>query len=178
MVIGNIHRPPNGNLKTALSYLDDCLKTINLSKVNIFLVGDLNVNYKNVSSPSYKRLNFFSQSNGLTQYIKNTTRNTDKTKSLIDLALTNSKSISEAGTLEHYISDHQPIYIVHKKGRDTRNTVSFVGRSYRNFDKQRFKDELAEQNWEDYYNIVDPEEAWHFIRGKVETIPDNMCPLR
>ena len=44
IVICNVCRPTNGNLKTAISYLDECLKTINLSKVDVFLLGDLNVN--------------------------------------------------------------------------------------------------------------------------------------
>ena len=115
LVICNVYRPPQGDLKSAISYLDDCLKTINLSKIDVFLMGDMNVNYLNKSSLNYKKLKFFSQSNGFTQFINNTTRNTDKTNLLIDLALTNSKHISEAGTLEHFISDHQPIYIIHKK---------------------------------------------------------------
>ena len=177
IVIGNIYRPPSGNLKTALTYLDECLNTINLSKINVFLLGDLNVNYKNTSSPNYKKLHFFSQSNGLTQFIKNTKRNTDQTKSLIDLALTNSKFISKAGTLEHFISDHQPIYIIHKKGRDVRETASFTGRSYRNFNKQAFVDALLGMDWNGYYDIEDPEDAWFFIKEKAEIILNDMCPL-
>ena len=115
IIICNIYRPPNGNLEKAISYLDDSLKTINLGKTNVFLLGDLNVNYKVKASPNYKKLHFFSQSNGLTQYTNNTTRNTDKSKSIIDLALSNSKFIDQAGSLEHYISDHQPIFLVHIK---------------------------------------------------------------
>ena len=128
IVVCNIYRPPKGDLKLALKYLDECLKTINLSKVNVFLLGDLNVDYQNKSSPNYKKLLFFSQSNGLTQHIKSSTRVTDKSRTLIDVALTNSKAIASAGTLDHFISDHQPIFIVHKKGRDTRDSVNFSGR--------------------------------------------------
>ena len=178
IVIGNIYRPPSGNLKSALKYLDECLKVINISKVDVYLIGDLNVNYKNKSSPDYKKLHFFSQSNGLSQYIEKTTRNTDKTKSLIDLALTNSKFVSDAGTLEHFVSDHQPIFINHKKGKDTRNSVEFSGRSYRDYNKQQFENKLLEAKWEDFYNIQDPNEAWLFIKHNVEKALDIMCPMR
>ena len=178
IVVGNVYRPPNGNLKTALDYLDDCLKAINMSKVNVFIMGDMNVNYKNKSSLNYKKLHFFSQSNGLSQYIKNTTRNTDKSKSLIDLALTNSKFVSKAGTLDLFLSDHQPIYIIHKKGKDVRDSVSFVGRSYRKFDRKSFQDALADLNWEQYYGIRDPEEAWLFIKTEAECLLNRTCPLR
>ena len=81
----NLYRPPAGDLTKALAYVDECLKTINLSKVDVFIMGDMNVDYKNKKSPKYKRLNFFAQSNGLSQHIQSTTRNTDKTNSLIDL---------------------------------------------------------------------------------------------
>ena len=178
IVVCNVYRPPSGDLKAALSSLDDCLKTVNTSKLNVFVIGDMNVNYQNKASQMYKKLHFFSQSNGLTQYISNTTRNTDKSKSLIDLALTNSRFINSAGTLNHYISDHQPIYVVHKKSRDVRGSAEFMGRSYRNYNRQNFKDKLQELEWVDYFKINDPEEAWEFIKGRVDKILDDICPLR
>ena len=178
VVICNVYRPPNADVNNAISYLDDCLRTVNLSKVNVFIVGDLNINYQRKSSHDYKKLHFFAQSNGLTQYINNTTRNTDKTKSLIDLALTNSKFISNAGTLEYFISDHQPIYIVHKKGRDTRDTVRFNGRSYRNFEKDAFKKELLSESWDVLLKGENPEDAWDYLLQRVTVVLDRMCPTR
>ena len=114
------------------------MKTVNLSKTNLVILGDLNV-YLLKASHCYKKLHFLAQWNGLSQLINNTTRNTDKTKSLIDLLLTNSKFVSHSGTLEHYMSDHQPIFVVHKKGRGTCKSVKFEGRSYRNFNKDVFQ---------------------------------------
>ena len=174
----NVYRPPSGNLHKAIQYLEECVKTLNLSKVNMFMLGDLNINYKNKSSVAYKKLHFFSQSNGFTQYINSTTRNTDKSKSLIDLALTNSKFVSNSGTLEHYISDHQPIFIIHKKGRDTRKTVQFQGRSYRTYDKDVFKKKLLEGDWDTVYRSSTPDQAWAYILGNVTAVLDGMCPLR
>ena len=84
------------------------------------------------------------QSNSLSQHISHTTRNTDKSKSLLDLALTNCKFICQAGTLDHYISDHQPIYLIHRKSKDKRKSVKFEGRSYRSFDENVFGAPLKE----------------------------------
>ena len=178
VVICNVYRPPDGNLDAAVTYLDECLKVVNTSKVDVFLIGDMNVNYLNKSSPNYKKMLFFSQSNSFTQYINNTTRNTDKTKSLIDLALSNSKFIKCSGTLDHFISDHQPIFLVHKKVRDVRAKAEFIGRSYRNYNKQAFEDGLADLDWGGYYGIVDAEEAWSFLLNGVKKVLDTMCPLR
>ena len=178
MVICNIYRPPKGDLRKAITYLDECLQTLNVSKTDLFILGDLNINYKNKSSPEYKKFNFFAQSNSLTQYINSTTRNTDKTKSLLDLAITNSKFVSHAGTLDLFISDHQPIYIIHKKGRDIRQSVEFEGRSYRNFDAVKFKELLLGLNWEGYYTLTDTDKAWAFIIDNITAALDIMCPVR
>ena len=138
----------------------------------------MNVDYKNLSSPNYKKLNFFAQSNGLTQHIRTTTRNTNKTNSLIDLAMSNSKFISKAGTLNHFISDHQPIYVIHNKGRDLRNSVEFKSRSYRNFDRDIFKTKLTELNWGEFYEITNPNDARDHILNRITPILDAMCPIR
>ena len=178
VLVCNVYRPPKGELEKAISYLENCIRSVNIGKVNVIVIGDLNVNYKNKKSPDFKKMHFFSQSNGLTQYIKNTTRNTDKSQSLIDLALSNSQYIDQAGTLDHFISDHQPIYIIHKKGRDRRSSVEFRGRSYRKFDSQIFRDSLVNLGWEDYKTINDPEEAWSLIHDRINLVVDEMCPIQ
>ena len=178
MVLCNVYRPPSGKLDRALTYLNECIKTLDLCKMELYILGDLNVNYKNQSSCEYKKVKFFGQANGLAQLITTTTRNTDKTKSLLDLVLTNSKYISVSGTLNHYISDHQPIFVVKKKGRDTRPSVDFQGRSYRNFDKTVFRDKLVGRDWDNFYDISDPVEAWDSILGNLTPVLDEMCPIR
>ena len=112
VIVCNVNRPPNGNLVKAIGYIDECIKLFDLNEAEIFMLDDMNVNYKNKVSGDYKKLKFFMQSNGLSQLITNTTRNTNKTKSLLDLILTNSKYISLSGTLEHFLSDHQPIFFI------------------------------------------------------------------
>ena len=129
-------------------------------------------------APNFKKLDFFTLSNGFTQFIKTPTRNTDKTNTLIDLAITNSKFVKSAGTLDHLISDHQPIYIVHKKGRDTRATAEFKGRSYRNFKREDFRDKLSGLSWERLFDIKDSAEAWDFILTNITNVLDEMCPIK
>ena len=179
VIICNLYRPPNGNLKTAMSYLETCLSTINLDKADTFLLGDMNVDFQNKLAADFKKINFFIQSNSLTQHVNTTTRNTEKTNTLLDVVISNSRFISHSGTLNHFISDHQPIFVVHKKGRDKRESVKFKGRSYRNFDEQLFRDRLLHSiNWEDYYKIDQPDRAWEFILGHINKLLDELCPIR
>ena len=62
VIMCNVYRPPNGNLQVAVSYLDECLKFINLRKIDVFVIGDMNVSYQTKSSQNNKKLLFFSQS--------------------------------------------------------------------------------------------------------------------
>ena len=178
VIICNLYRPPSGDLDKAIEYLKTCIELLNLSKIDLFMMGDFNVDYLNKSAANFKKLDFFIKSNGLAQLITTTTRNTDKSKSLIDLILTNAKYIEEAGALNHNISDHQPIFAIKKKQRDRRPEVEFKGRSYRNYDRVTFRDRLLESGWEDFYQIRDPNAAWEFVLQRVVPILDQMCPIR
>ena len=179
VIICNLYRPPNGNLIKVISYLEKCLESINMDKTDLFLLGDLNVDFQNKSSPNHKKINFFIQSNGLTQLVNTTTRNTNKSQTLLDVILSNSKVISHAGTLNHHISDHQPIYVVHKKGRDGRESVKFRGRSYRDFDKEEFGNRLRNvADWGDLCKMSDPNCAWDFMLRHITTILDELCPIK
>ena len=83
-----------------------------------------------------------------------------------------------AGTLDHFISDHQPIFVVHKKARDTRTSAKFEGRSYRNFNRENFKEKLGNLDWSEFYKITNPSTAWEFIYENITKILDGMCPVR
>ena len=163
VTIGNIYRPPSGDLTLAIDYLEECMKLIQQDNDEIFLLGDFNVNFKNKLSPEFKLLDFFVKANGLSQLIKKPRRITNTSKSLIDLIMTNSRYISKSGTLDHFVSDHQPIYAVEKKGRDHRPTVEFEGRSYRKFNSEQFKKDLRSVDWEEFYHIEDTDEAWAYL---------------
>ena len=147
-------------------------------KNDLFLLGDLNVDFVNKSSVAYKSVNFCAQSNGLTQHIRTTTRNTDKSQTLIDIAFSNSKCVSGSGTLEHFISGHQPIFLIHKKSRDKRELVEFRGRSYRKFDRDQLKADLIMVDWEEFYKRGSPDKAWDFFLEQATLILDKMCPMR
>ena len=178
IIVCNLYRPPEGNLTEAIDYLNKCLQSINTTKNDIFIMGDLNVNYKNTLSPNYKKLIFFEHSNNLKQVIKETTRNTDKSKTLIDLILTNAKHIDASGTLDSFISDHQPIFVIKKKQRNSNASVEFEGRPYKKLDLDKLLNNLHTKKWADFYAIEDPEEAWSFLQTKINDELNLQCPVR
>ena len=56
-------------------------------------------------------------------------------KNLLDLAYTNSGIVSQSGVLNYNLSDHLPIFITLKKPTIKAPIVRFLGRSYKNYDR-------------------------------------------
>ena len=145
----------------------------------VVILGDFNVNYKNKKSANYRKLKFFERSNSLKQKISTTTRNTKSSSSLLDIAFTNMIFIKEAGALDSFLSDHQPIFLLKKKERDReKSEQKFQGRSYRLYNKQEFTDNITCKNWKHFYEAPNPTKAWDEMLKKIQEEADRQCPVR
>ena len=178
IVVCNLYRPPKGNLDLFIKQVDECLDSINLKKNDIFILGDWNVDYKNVHSIEYKKVHFFEKSNHLSQVVKNTTRNTQHSKTLLDLIMTNSPHVHSYGTLENNISDHQMTYAVRKKMKETFAKQVFYGRSYKSLNDEVLIDNLASLNWDDYFRENNVDKLWDFLEQHIKHQLDLQCPIR
>ena len=178
IVICNIYRPPYGKLDKTVKYLENCLSSINSSKTDIFLTGDFNVDYSNKKTADYRGISFFVKSNQLLQLINESTRITKKTRTTLDLIITNCKYVHKAGSLDTFLSDHKPVYVTKKKQRDIRHKETFVGRSYRHFNEKEFKDALSGKNWNDILNKTSAERAWQSLMHEIEAETDRICPYK
>ena len=95
------------------------------------------------------------------------------------MAFTNVKYIKNAGSLDSFLSDHQPIFLLKKKVKTTeRSEQQFEGRSYRNYDKQKFMDNIMAQKWEYFYNATDPMKAWDEMLKIINREANKQCPAR
>ena len=56
--------------------------------------------------------------------------------------------------------------------------MEFSGRSYRNFDKALYKEQLLGCDWETFYDIDNPDKAWEYMLRQFVPILDQMCPTR
>ena len=74
LIICNIYRPPDGKTDRAFKALNNGLWQINARKKDLFIMGDLNIDYNNKKLTSYRQLAFFEKVNNLNQLIKNSTR--------------------------------------------------------------------------------------------------------
>lgn len=110
------YRPPQGNIDDALSSIK-LASTAIPSCAELFIVGDINIDYSKAKSPSCTKLKSFECSTQLKQYIKTPTRITDKGSTLIDHIYSSSPHLICGGTLNINLIDHLPCFVFRKKAK-------------------------------------------------------------
>jgi len=94
-----------------------------LTNFESFFLGDFNLNMHSLI-PSVAKFKTIVKNNGFSQMIKNDTRTTAKSSTIIDLILTNNESkVFSAGVIPLSISDHDLIYCI-RKVRPRKNIVA------------------------------------------------------
>ena len=125
IVVVTIYRPPQGDYKKGCKLINDAFEQANLKdNTDIFLLGDFNIDYSDRTSVKTRELDFTARSLGLTQLIEAKTRvafrNGVASETSLDLIFSNSDFISNAGTLDYNISDHQAVFATRKKGKEAK----------------------------------------------------------
>ena len=122
------YRPPNSEMKL-FDFFEIFLSKCDAESKELIVIGDINCNMiKSPKDSSTKKLIFLSALYNLEQLIKEPTRVTSTSSSLIDLVFTNQpNNISNSGVIDLGLSDHSLIYAVKKvtmpKYRQTRSKV-------------------------------------------------------
>ena len=175
ILLATIYRPPDGNEKKNCEEITQMANSIlDLDKHELFIMGDFNINMNNKQSNESKHLAHFQELKNLKQLITDNTR----ANSRIDLIFTNSDNIFDCGVMDINISDLDLIYVINKKLYTKHVRVQFRGRSYKNYDKDIFVDELTNHDWTIFSESDDPEYCWDFILTTIEKYIDSMCPMK
>ena len=174
LIVGSLYRPPDGSMDDFIRYLTD---TIDIIKKNyhgeIYLLGDFNINYLDQKDNSTKRLKEFEQSTGLSQLIKDPTRQ----QNVLDMIFTDSNDVKYSGTADLNVSDHQLVYLIIKKSKERYIIADFECRSYRAYDKDILQENLLAVNWNAFYTLRNPDEAWSFMKHEIVNAVNMMCPI-
>ena len=117
ILIGVVYRPPK---QAGFLYkISIALESIpNFNKHETYILGDININllHNGQTVPmGIKKYRDFCSIQSLTQIIKNATRITETSSSLLDHILTNSTDkIAQSGIINVGLSDHQMIFCTRK----------------------------------------------------------------
>ena len=111
IIVAATYRPPKGNSTQYGDYLTDSVHSVSSnSNADIFILGDMNINYMNKGCYHRKNLKNFERLTGLRQIINEVTRMNPKLDNigstiggtLIDLIYTNCDIIAESHTCQVY----------------------------------------------------------------------------
>ena len=179
ILLFNVYRPPNGSVSNCLDRVESIIDNEeDLHFKELVLLGDFNLNFSTKSSPDTKKLVQWQNRRGLNQLIKTYTRSSKRSATIIDLIFTNMENCKYSGVLNLHISDHQPVYFIKKKVRESRRKVVFKGRTYVNYSKETLSDCLTNAIKLEFRDEVDPNKCWDLMATFLYKFLDEHCPIR
>ncbi|XP_068742189.1 uncharacterized protein [Montipora capricornis] len=174
------YRPPNSP-NEVFSSLENLIGRLDSENVDFYLMGDMNCNMASMSDTNSHLLSDITDLYGLHQLINEPTRVTDTTSTLIDLIYTNyPDKVVCSGVCHVSISDHSLIFAYRKLSigvaSKRHNTIKY--RSFKNFNRDYFRSDIASQNWDALDNFQDPNDMWREWKIKFLNVVDTHAPLR
>ena len=182
ILIGVLYRPPKQ--RSFLNNLSIALENIpNVNSRELYILGDININliYLGQQMPmGIKRYYQMCALLGLSQIINNATRITEKTSSLLDHILTNSKEkISQSGVIDIGISDHQMIFCTRKICRLKTGEKTFIKiRSLKHYSGDKLLEKLSNCNFPNYTTFEDVNEAYSDFIEKTSDVINKIAPMK
>ena len=179
-----------------IEHLNNSLKESNISNTQeCYLIGDFNINllsgnkmtlekqYSDSYSqthPIVKNYIDLCLSHSLHQLIREPTRTTEYTKTIMDHILTNSpEKIIQSGVIEMGLPDHELMYCSRKRSLLKLNEhyeISF--RSMKNFPDETFVDKLRSIRFPDYSNHTSVNHVYQDFVTKFLSAVDSVLPIR
>ena len=104
---------------------------------------------------------------------------TATTATLIDNILTNNvenKNHSDQGILVTDVTDHYPVFRIHRIPKDKETEVYSIKRIYSMEYKQAFLEFIAEKNWSEIYSVTSTETAFNAFQDKLMKLLNKCFP--
>ena len=178
-VICIVYRPPSATLNWFDTELCDALISVMPMNKPIYIFGDLNCNLLNSSDPASQALINFCASFNLTQLIRQPTRITESSATLIDVILTSHEnSIIDTQVMPSSISDHDLIYVVLKLKRQRPKPVYITTRSFKNYQQDVFLRDISMVPWciADCFDDID--DSLYAFNALFNEVLDKHVPIR
>lgn len=154
-LIGVFYKPPAVSYRN-LEMLENFLSLFSASYSYTFILGDLNINLL-VDSVESKYLLSIAQSFNLKQVIREPTRITRQSDSLIDVIfIDRGIEVIDSGTVEMYnLTDHRLIYTKLCVATNKKTIRKITYRSFKNFNRTDFDNDLRNINFEEMLDRSD-----------------------
>ncbi|KAG5893997.1 hypothetical protein JTB14_004252 [Gonioctena quinquepunctata] len=156
-LIMSVYRPCSGDINDFLANMDEVLlKCLNNNSI-IVVAGDFNIPMHNDNKD---KENFFALMNSYNLFptVKDFTRVTSTSQSLIDNIFTNSKEYHSVEVLHNWISDHTEQKMIYYVKRQNKQHI--VKRVFNQRNKENFKYIIEKVTWAEVYKSDKVNEAW------------------
>ena len=95
------------------------------------------------------------------QHIKDGTRITHHSNTILDLIITNIEHVAETGVHDTVISDHLPVYLVKKKDREEKEFKTNKGRPKSQYNKEIFQQFILNHHqWYIFWTVTTVADKW------------------
>ena len=158
ILLGTVYRPPNENAEY-LSKLDYMFQHSTSQYEDVIVLRDFNLDL--CKRANCTKINNIAKHSNLTQLIKNHTRITDTSSTILDLIfVTNSDKVFSSGVHSLGLSDHSLIYLIRKNKKVHMAPRTIKSRSFKNFNDKDFVDTVKNMDWDKVTSSSDVDSAW------------------
>ena len=181
LLIWTIYRAPDLNMESFIQDLDTSLSALP-ENIELILLGDFNVNFigSNLNIDKAMKLKLIQVTNfhELDQLINKPTPITERSSTLIDLLFSNTTHrVTDHGVIHLTISDHSMIFCVVKSGVTKAPRKAIEYRSFKNYSKADFVNDLKDGDLESVAN-KDVDSAVSNWNKLFTNIADRHAPVR
>ena len=166
-----LYRPPNSSKHLCKSFsekFNELLHKMNEENKEIIIIGDINCNYlDNTNNKDIKELLAL---NGFIQVVKEPTRVTDTTQTLIDVILTTKpENLCDIKVIQTAMSDHDAIGCKRKLNNKKQLSEEIKCRDYSKYEPNNLRNDLSNESFHTIYAAENPNEAWKSLKSILET---------
>ena len=175
------YRPPDSNARV-FDLFEEFLQKAEAENKELIILGDLNCDlHTNTANSNTKKLIELLAVYQLKQLIKEPTRVTANTRTLIDVIITQlgNTNVTASGVIHLGISDHSLVYTCRKISTHKEKPKIVETRQFKNFSSRAFERDLNQAfAGGDVYHHDDPNETWNVWKNIFLSVADKHAPLR
>ena len=177
-LVGHVYRPPNSNVQWN-DYFEESIEKVLSLELETYILGDVNRDLLNENIQ--KSWLEYTESFGLSQLVSEATRVTNNSRTLIDHIYCNTReNISFIDVPTVGLSDHFPVFFTRKINspllKSKHITISY--RSYKNFDENKFINELQAVPWDIIQTFDDTDDILEAWLSLFLEVVNNNVPIR
>ena len=172
ILFGTFYRPPTGS-RDFTDYFLENTERASFENNELILTGDFNYHLL-LKSDDCKRFKNAFTNIGLSQLVKEPTRITQTTATLLDLFLCSHPHNASAATIPSPLSDHNVIILIRKINGLRQKPRLINCRNYANYNPTSFQDDLMDAPWYEVLSFTSRYQCW---RGRTTHVSVTSTPL-